>query len=168
MSPAPRFTDPAVVAATVLAARGPTDEVQGRGGADESVIVEGWAQGFNVGALVFILLIVLCNYRRHNTLHKLILLEVRPAPVARLAPPSRDGRADPFPGLDSWFSPCHTDSSSSSTIPRIHGELRPPPWHLDSHTGRVLGAGGFRPNRKLTPNLAQGPEQHGRPLIHVL
>lgn len=41
-----------------------------------SVIVEAWAQGLNVGALVFISLIVLCNYRRHITLHKLILLEV--------------------------------------------------------------------------------------------
>lgn len=40
-------------------------------------IVEAWGQGFNVGALVIIILIVLCNYRKNVLLHKLILLEVR-------------------------------------------------------------------------------------------
>ncbi|KAG9255685.1 uncharacterized protein F5Z01DRAFT_552465 [Emericellopsis atlantica] len=42
----------------------------------EQIIVEAWGQGFNVGALVFILLTVLCNYRRNVLLHKLILLEL--------------------------------------------------------------------------------------------
>jgi hypothetical protein len=42
----------------------------------EQTIVEAWGQGFNVGALVFILLTVLCNYRRNVLLHKLILLEL--------------------------------------------------------------------------------------------
>lgn len=40
------------------------------------VIVEAWAQGFNVGGLILLVLLVLCNYRRHVLLHKLILLEV--------------------------------------------------------------------------------------------
>lgn len=39
-------------------------------------ILEAWGEGWNVGALVILLLIVFCNYRRRNTLHKLILLEV--------------------------------------------------------------------------------------------
>ena len=43
----------------------------------EQIIVEAWGQGLNVGALVFIILVVLCNYRRNVLLHKLILVEVR-------------------------------------------------------------------------------------------
>ena len=41
------------------------------------VTLESWGQGFNVGSLVVLVLLVLCNYRRHVLLHKLILLEVR-------------------------------------------------------------------------------------------
>jgi hypothetical protein len=40
------------------------------------IIIEAWAQGFNFGALVILVLFVLCNYRRGIVLHKLILLEV--------------------------------------------------------------------------------------------
>ena len=43
----------------------------------QQIIVEAWGQGLNVGSLVFITLIVLCNYRKNILLHKLILLEVR-------------------------------------------------------------------------------------------
>jgi hypothetical protein len=43
----------------------------------EGGFLESWAQGFNVGALVILILIVFCNYRRRILLHKLILLEVR-------------------------------------------------------------------------------------------
>lgn len=39
-------------------------------------ILEAWAEGWNVGALTILVLIVFCNYRRRNTLHKLILVEV--------------------------------------------------------------------------------------------
>ncbi|CAM1501294.1 Fc.00g104560.m01.CDS01 [Cosmosporella sp. VM-42] len=42
----------------------------------EQVIVEAWGQGLNVGAIAMLILIVLCNYRRHVLLHKLILLEL--------------------------------------------------------------------------------------------
>lgn len=42
----------------------------------EQAIVEGWAQGFNVGAIVLLILLLLCNYRKRVLLHKLILLEV--------------------------------------------------------------------------------------------
>lgn len=41
------------------------------------VIGESWAQGFNIGSVVILLLFVLCNYRKGVVLHKLILLEVR-------------------------------------------------------------------------------------------
>jgi hypothetical protein len=54
-------------------------EIPSRGRAamsTEDVIVEGWAEGFQVGALVILILLVVCNYRRHVLLHKLILLEV--------------------------------------------------------------------------------------------
>lgn len=40
------------------------------------VILEAWAQGFTVGSLVLLMLLVLCNYRRRAILHTLILLEV--------------------------------------------------------------------------------------------
>ena len=42
----------------------------------EGDIVEAWAQGYNVGSLIILMLIVLCNYRKRVLLHKLILLEV--------------------------------------------------------------------------------------------
>lgn len=38
--------------------------------------LEAWAQGYNVGSLIILLLIVFCNYRSGIWLHKLILLEV--------------------------------------------------------------------------------------------
>ncbi|CAI6093112.1 unnamed protein product [Clonostachys chloroleuca] len=43
---------------------------------DTTKIVEAWAQGFNVGALVLLILFTLCNYRRHVLLHKLILIQL--------------------------------------------------------------------------------------------
>ena len=42
-------------------------------------IVEAWAEGFQLGGLIILMLIVICNLRRHVLLHKLILLEVREA-----------------------------------------------------------------------------------------
>ncbi len=42
----------------------------------EQSIVEAWAQGFNVGAIILLILLLLCNYRKRVLLHKLILLEV--------------------------------------------------------------------------------------------
>jgi hypothetical protein len=40
--------------------------------------LEAWAQGYNVGSLIILILIVCCNYRSGIWLHKLILLEVSP------------------------------------------------------------------------------------------
>jgi len=42
----------------------------------EGGFLEAWAQGYNVGALIILILIVFCNYRSGTWLHKLILLEV--------------------------------------------------------------------------------------------
>lgn len=42
----------------------------------EGGFLEAWAQGYNVGSLVILILIVFCNYRSGKWLHKLILLEV--------------------------------------------------------------------------------------------
>ena len=42
----------------------------------EQMIVEAWAQGLNVGAVMILILLVLCNYRHKALLHKLILSEV--------------------------------------------------------------------------------------------
>ncbi|MCJ1376982.1 hypothetical protein MMC17_000072 [Xylographa soralifera] len=39
-------------------------------------ILEAWAEGFHVGALIILILIVFCNIRRGVWLHKLILLEL--------------------------------------------------------------------------------------------
>jgi hypothetical protein len=41
----------------------------------EGGFLEAWAQGYNVGSLVILILIVFCNYRSGIWLHKLILLE---------------------------------------------------------------------------------------------
>ncbi|CAF3580302.1 hypothetical protein SNK05_011769 [Fusarium graminearum] len=42
----------------------------------EQAVVEAWSQGFNIGAVVILILLVLCNYRRKTLLHKLILGEL--------------------------------------------------------------------------------------------
>ncbi|KAF7562115.1 hypothetical protein G7046_g2020 [Stylonectria norvegica] len=42
----------------------------------EQIIVEAWGQGFMVGAIVLLILLVLCNYRKGILLHKLIVLEL--------------------------------------------------------------------------------------------
>jgi hypothetical protein len=42
----------------------------------EGGYLEAWAQGYNVGSLIILILIVFCNYRSGIWLHKLILLEV--------------------------------------------------------------------------------------------
>ncbi|KAF2812609.1 uncharacterized protein BDZ99DRAFT_367374, partial [Mytilinidion resinicola] len=39
-------------------------------------ILEAWAEGYNVGSLIILILIVFCNYRAKVMLHKLILLEL--------------------------------------------------------------------------------------------
>ena len=41
-----------------------------------TLVVEAWAQGFMVGAILIMLCITVSNYRRGVLLHKLILLEV--------------------------------------------------------------------------------------------
>lgn len=42
----------------------------------EGGFLEAWAQGYNVGSLIILILIVFCNYRSGILLHKLILFEV--------------------------------------------------------------------------------------------
>jgi hypothetical protein len=42
----------------------------------EGGFLEAWAQGYYVGSLVILILIVFCNYRSGILLHKLVLLEV--------------------------------------------------------------------------------------------
>ncbi|KAF2264671.1 hypothetical protein CC78DRAFT_463189 [Lojkania enalia] len=42
----------------------------------EGGFLEAWAQGYNVGSLIILILIVFCNYRPGILLHKLILLEL--------------------------------------------------------------------------------------------
>jgi hypothetical protein len=44
---------------------------------DEDFILEGWSEGFMVGALVIMACITIANMRRKVLLHKLILVEVR-------------------------------------------------------------------------------------------
>lgn len=60
-----------------LASRYSSDEPVAVSYTLEQCIAEAWAQGFNFGSLVILILFVLCNYRRGVLLHKLILLEVR-------------------------------------------------------------------------------------------
>lgn len=43
----------------------------------ESFIVEGWGEGFLLGALLIMSVITIANMRRGVLLHKLILMEVR-------------------------------------------------------------------------------------------
>jgi hypothetical protein len=47
------------------------------GATDEDFVVEGWSEGFMVGALVIMACITIANMRRKVLLHKLILVEVR-------------------------------------------------------------------------------------------
>lgn len=41
----------------------------------DEAIVETWAQGFNVGGIIILILFVICNYSRGRILHKLILCQ---------------------------------------------------------------------------------------------
>jgi hypothetical protein len=43
---------------------------------DEDFVLEGWSEGFMVGALVIMACITIANMRRKVLLHKLILIEV--------------------------------------------------------------------------------------------
>lgn len=53
-----------------------TDPPTRSGLTEEGGFLEAWAQGYNVGALIVLILIVFCNYRSGIWLHKLILLEL--------------------------------------------------------------------------------------------
>lgn len=60
-----------------LVARNVTAEPTRSGSSIDHDILEAWAEGFYVGALIILILIVLCNIKKGVLLHKLILLEVR-------------------------------------------------------------------------------------------
>ena len=62
--------------ASLIEPRAPPSDPWSGKNSNNQIIVEAWGQGLNVGALVFITLVVLCNYRQNVLLHKLILLEV--------------------------------------------------------------------------------------------
>jgi hypothetical protein len=47
----------------------------------EDGFLEAWAQGYMVGALIVLILIVFCNYRSGIWLHKFVLLEVCAGPT---------------------------------------------------------------------------------------
>ena len=51
-------------------------------------ILESWGEGYTVGSLVILMLIVVCNYRRRVLLHKLILLEVLFPPEGAMNTPT--------------------------------------------------------------------------------
>jgi hypothetical protein len=51
----------------------------------EGGFLEAWAQGYNVGSLVILILIVFCNYRSGTWLHKLIVLEASETSVTESA-----------------------------------------------------------------------------------
>jgi hypothetical protein len=50
----------------------------------DGLILEAWAQGFMVGALIIMAAITISNMRRGVLLHKLILIEVRVYKYSRL------------------------------------------------------------------------------------
>lgn len=90
----------------------------------EGGFLEAWAQGYNVGSLIILILIVFCNYRSGIWLHKLILLEVRPAlAVTRL-------RSD----IQSFFSPSDTVPLSLSMTRTMDGICQPQLPSSSSHT----------------------------------
>jgi hypothetical protein len=66
---------PALVALYERATRD-DDEIRRPVHHTEGLILESWAQGFMVGALVFMACVTVANMRRKVLLHKLILAEV--------------------------------------------------------------------------------------------
>ncbi|KAF3011467.1 hypothetical protein E8E14_005030 [Neopestalotiopsis sp. 37M] len=54
----------------------PANQTQRDGLSIDGQILEAWGEGWNVGAIIILLLIVFSNYKRRNSLHKLILLEL--------------------------------------------------------------------------------------------
>lgn len=77
----------------------------------EGGLLEAWAQGYNVGSLLILILIVFCNYRSGIWLHKLILLEVGTNHHIRCT----------IVDHCSWFSLSGTEPSSSSKIRTMAG-----------------------------------------------
>ena len=73
----------------------------------DGLILEAWAQGFMVGAIIIMICITLSNIRRGVLLHKLILIEV--------------GRLNWLPPNPSQYN---TDTKSFSAC------LRHLPWHF--------------------------------------
>lgn len=83
----------------------------------EGGFLEAWAQGYSVGSLIILILIVFCNYRSGTWLHKLILLEVGP-----VAP----GCHEYILMARSSFSSFGTAHSSSSMTRGMDGTSQPP------------------------------------------
>jgi hypothetical protein len=89
----------------------------------KEIILEAWGQGFNVGALLIIIFIVLCNYRKGILLHKLIVIEVSHTMVVLLMGMGgfvtrrqrRQKNHALIPLAISCYSPSRTAPSSSSS-----------------------------------------------------
>lgn len=60
----------------------PANQTQRDGLSIDGQILEAWGEGWNVGAIIILLLIAFSNYKRRNSLHKLILLEVGPTTLS--------------------------------------------------------------------------------------
>lgn len=91
------------------------------------LIVEAWAEGLMVGSLVILMLIVVCNLRRHVLLHKLILIEVR---TPERHAPLGTGRLTTTSRSNSW--PSGMGRSYSSTSRCMAGQC--PFLHLQSES----------------------------------
>lgn len=100
----------------------------------EGGFLEAWAQGYNVGSLVILILIVFCNHRSGIWLHKLILLEVR------------TGLYVCCPAIDCsssfWLS--GTEPSSSSKTPTTAGTSPQPRPCSSSRTSSTMSSPGSR------------------------
>jgi hypothetical protein len=100
----------------------------------EGGFLEAWAQGYNVGSLIILILIVFCNYRSGILLHKLILLEVRPAlPMTRSCS-----------DIQSSFSRSGTELLSSSTTHTMGGICHPPLPSSSSRTSSTTSSHGSK------------------------
>ena len=84
----------------------PANKTQREGLSVDGQILEAWGEGWNVGAIIILLLIVFSNYKRRNTLHKLILLEVGSEYIVYFGDPPSHGF------VISWFLPWLMELSS--------------------------------------------------------
>lgn len=137
-------------------------------------LIEAWAQGFNVGGLIILMLFVVCNYRRGVILHKLIILEVcivpagdmstANSPIGRFCSHSAMAPSSSFPTLSTigkCLSHCLESTMRGLTGSQVPQQHCASALHLLSSAQlRLVSENPTFPPALGTPRLHRDPDLH--------